>query len=355
MWRWLLVSILMLIAPKFALALVNINTASVEELDTIPGVGTSTAQKIIEARPFATTEDIMRVSGIGPATYEKLKDYITVSGQTDVVLPDENSESIVTPTARTSLPAVSEVKKVIEPKVTGFTISAPAYAYVNQKVEFDAVPSVASNVHFTHTWNFGDGTSERLGKPVHVYNHPGVYVVVVESLNNKDTFVSRTQIEILPINISITDFGDKVTITNNSDKEVDLSGMKLLRIGGEFIFPSYSLLLPKTSITISLFGNGEVSLFDQSGRLVAFSRIRDYPETPVVTSRVATSKVKVVSASQVEMVVEEEEEGEKGASEARALTVPATSSPDQNKNYPYLALIGVVFLALIIVYGTVKK
>jgi competence protein ComEA len=57
---------------------VNINTASKSELETLPGVGPSTAQKIIDNRPYKTIEDIKNVSGIGDATFEKLKDLILV-------------------------------------------------------------------------------------------------------------------------------------------------------------------------------------------------------------------------------------------------------------------------------------
>lgn len=61
---------------------VNINTANLDELDTLPGIGPVTAQKIIDYRqtygPFQTVESIVDVSGIGPATFERLKDLITV-------------------------------------------------------------------------------------------------------------------------------------------------------------------------------------------------------------------------------------------------------------------------------------
>ena len=64
--------------------LININTASQAELETLPGIGPSTAKKIIAYReangPFQTTEDIIKVSGIGPGTYERIKDLITVGG-----------------------------------------------------------------------------------------------------------------------------------------------------------------------------------------------------------------------------------------------------------------------------------
>jgi len=62
--------------------LININTASSFELDSLPGIGPTTAKKIIEYRekngPFTSIESIINVSGIGPATYERIKDLITV-------------------------------------------------------------------------------------------------------------------------------------------------------------------------------------------------------------------------------------------------------------------------------------
>lgn len=62
--------------------LVNINTASLAELDALPGIGPTTAQKIIDYReengPFSSIEEIMDVSGVGPGTFERIKDLITV-------------------------------------------------------------------------------------------------------------------------------------------------------------------------------------------------------------------------------------------------------------------------------------
>ncbi len=63
-------------------AVVNINTATAEELETLPGVGASTAQKIVQNRteqgPFTSKEDMMRVSGIGKKKYAKLESRICV-------------------------------------------------------------------------------------------------------------------------------------------------------------------------------------------------------------------------------------------------------------------------------------
>lgn len=62
--------------------LININTATLEELDGLPGIGPTIAQRIIDYRTengaFSTIDEIMEVSGIGPATFDEIKDLITV-------------------------------------------------------------------------------------------------------------------------------------------------------------------------------------------------------------------------------------------------------------------------------------
>ena len=62
--------------------LVNINTASAEELQALPGIGQVRAESIVADRqangPFQIPEDITRVSGIGQGTLEAILDYITV-------------------------------------------------------------------------------------------------------------------------------------------------------------------------------------------------------------------------------------------------------------------------------------
>ena len=59
---------------------VDINTAGVAELERLPGLGPALAQRIVEDRethgPFETPEALSRVKGIGPKTYEALKEYL---------------------------------------------------------------------------------------------------------------------------------------------------------------------------------------------------------------------------------------------------------------------------------------
>jgi len=68
---------------KTANSKININTATVEELDSLPGIGPAIAAKIVAYREqngkFKSIEDIMNVSGIGQSKFNNIKDFITVN------------------------------------------------------------------------------------------------------------------------------------------------------------------------------------------------------------------------------------------------------------------------------------
>jgi competence protein ComEA len=62
--------------------IIDINTATIDELDTLPEIGPKTAQAIIDYRTthglFTKIDDILEVQGIGPETFEKIRDLITI-------------------------------------------------------------------------------------------------------------------------------------------------------------------------------------------------------------------------------------------------------------------------------------
>ncbi|MCJ7804930.1 helix-hairpin-helix domain-containing protein [Patescibacteria group bacterium] len=59
----------------------NLNSASLEQLDSLPGIGQVYAQRIIDYRKkkqFSSAQEVMEIQGIGEKTYEKIKELITI-------------------------------------------------------------------------------------------------------------------------------------------------------------------------------------------------------------------------------------------------------------------------------------
>lgn len=58
--------------------LININTASLDQLDSLPGIGAVTAQKIITSRPFSNIDDLLTKKVVTQSVFQKIKEKITV-------------------------------------------------------------------------------------------------------------------------------------------------------------------------------------------------------------------------------------------------------------------------------------
>ena len=55
----------------------NINLATMDQLDTLPSIGAVTAQKIIDGRPYASAEELLSRKVVGQSTYDKIKDKVS--------------------------------------------------------------------------------------------------------------------------------------------------------------------------------------------------------------------------------------------------------------------------------------
>jgi len=90
-WITLVLALALTLLPCFLLAQntssspktkININTATVEELQALPGVGPTIAQRIVEYRqaygPFQKVEDLLNIKGIGEKKLEKIKPLVEV-------------------------------------------------------------------------------------------------------------------------------------------------------------------------------------------------------------------------------------------------------------------------------------
>jgi competence protein ComEA len=89
--NWILALVAFFVLAGSALAAVNINTATKEELTSLKGIGDKRAQEIIDYRKkngdFKSVDDLEKVPGVGPGIMKQIRSQVTVTGKTTVSKP----------------------------------------------------------------------------------------------------------------------------------------------------------------------------------------------------------------------------------------------------------------------------
>lgn len=68
--------------PREGSLVVNVNSATQEQLETVPGIGPALASLIIAGRPYHRVDDLLRISGIGERNLESMRPFMKTDGQT---------------------------------------------------------------------------------------------------------------------------------------------------------------------------------------------------------------------------------------------------------------------------------
>ena len=272
-------------------------------------------------------------------------------------------------------------KLSMTPRTLQTNIEGPAQVYVNQEVTFTAVPAGLSDSilqSLTHRWNFGD-LSVTTGKEVtHRFRYPGEYVVTLRSGYRQYTADARYRVVVLPVSFSLTqnEQGD-LQIHNNARYEVDISGYRV-SAGRKVVIPQGTILLANGTITIPKQQLGisiarSITLYDEVGTVLA-SRVlasstpegvEDVtlsvaPTTPDVLNTPAQSmsgkrqagfmfpsdRIAAKTAS-----VTEESVTPKARASTTAAVIQSGVLPEKG-NWTYIALAGVIGLAVLSVFAT---
>src|SRR3989338_4440026 len=236
-----------------AAELVNINTADLATLETLNGIGPSKAQAVIDYRtqhgPFAKIEDIMNVSGIGTATFNGIKDYITV-GDTGT------TQTTMTTATTSSTQTQAETQTQTQPQKQGSFIGPPA---LTVRITTDERATAGAGSYFSaiaygteglplpnprFIWNFGDGAAAEGARVFHTFAYPGRYAVSITAAYNYSAGVARIVVEAMSAMISLEAEGDgSLLVRNNSSKEIDVGLWALVDGGKTYTIPEDTIIL----------------------------------------------------------------------------------------------------------------
>lgn len=356
-WRAVVISLLLF--PSIVFAAVNINTAGSTELQTLNGIGPAYAQNIIDYRndngAFTTIEEIMNVSGIGPATFEKIKNDITV-GTVDEE-EDEEEEEEEGDAAEDEEENTSGGGGGPSYPLGGETLTVKAwadreYASVRTPVTFTGEAWYGDRESATARtmWNFGNGYTDIGDEVVYAYDHPGEYVVTFSAKTFEEEIFTTFSIEIVDPEIVISDIvqGPRgyVEIENKTDRQYDLSRWKIYSGGTYYRIAPYTFIAPGSKLR---FNATRMNL-----EVTRYGTVLKYPDgttAAIYTETVPQTYVQAPQEVKKEGKVEiDEKEDKRAATTSQSLAaVGGTTDTDNSSLLWIILLVGLVTIGSIIV------
>ena len=300
---------------------ININTADKGALMTLTGIGEVKAQAIIDYRnahgSFQKKEDVMNVKGIGEATYNTIKDHITLEGgasvsptppptstpsASPVPTPQGTPSSYVAPPEKTIFADAGEDRIV----VVGADVEYSGHAY-NKKNE-----PVTGLIRYS--WNFGDGSAAEGRSVLHRFAYPGRYAVVLQIAQETESASDTIVAEANPAQLRLLVLSDgALAIENVGDSDLDLSRWILSAGGSTFALQNGTVILKGATVpfspqTTGLRADGEILLLYPNGSLafraeLGAARSTIAPPSPPSPQSVSLPQATAQSDSQLDSVL----------------------------------------------------
>lgn len=193
----------------FAAERVEINTATSAQLETIVGIGPVLAQRIIDARPFISVDDLLRVKGIGEKTLQKIK------GQGLAYINGQSAES-----ASAILPSPSNAPPLAEKREATITVNNPLPTSYSDGIFINEVMPSPEGADETSEW------IELFNSNNFIVDLSGWKIKDIEGILKEYTFPADTQIAGKGY-LTIKRGDSKISLNNDGD------GVLLIFPGGK--------------------------------------------------------------------------------------------------------------------------